>query len=183
MTSTPLTNTRLRTLVRVWVDALTYAVVVLLVTTVFSLTLAITTGGGFVRSKYLLFIFGWLMMAYATAKLWVATGRQRQSQTQQAAATTVQQTDGAEPGDSVAQSHSLRSRLTNDRRNRSGPQQSIRAQQDVTRFQKFVQLVPPNRFVQSPPPDIRLTVDGKLFLSSVLVLALSFAMEVVFGIE
>lgn len=58
------------TTARIWVDAITYAVVVALLASLLALILGIATGGGFVRGKQLLFVFGWATMAYATWELW-----------------------------------------------------------------------------------------------------------------
>jgi len=61
---------RLLTRARVWVDAATYAVVLTLVVVGLTLVLGITTGGGVVRAKRLLFVSGWLLLSYATFRLW-----------------------------------------------------------------------------------------------------------------
>lgn len=61
---------RLRTLALVWIDALTYAVVLALVTTVGAIVLGLATGGGLVRAKYALFFVGFLLMGYASVRLW-----------------------------------------------------------------------------------------------------------------
>ncbi len=60
--------------------------------------------------------------------------------------------------------------------------ESLPESQNETRLQSFVQSIPPNRWLRAPRPERRLSIDGKLFLASLLVLAISFAMEVVFGI-
>ena len=60
--------------------------------------------------------------------------------------------------------------------------ESLAEVQEDTRLQSFVRMIPPNRWLRSPRPDRRLSIDGKLFLASLLVLAVSFVMEVVFGI-
>ncbi|WP_425494380.1 DUF7555 family protein [Natronoglomus mannanivorans] len=59
---------------------------------------------------------------------------------------------------------------------------SIPAAHDETRFQSFVQSIPPVRWLQPPPPEHRLTVPGKLFLGSIFVLLASYLMEAVFGV-
>jgi len=53
---------------------------------------------------------------------------------------------------------------------------------DTTRFQAAVRALPPMRWVTPPPPADRMTVGGKLLLSSLLVLLVSFLMETVFGV-
>lgn len=60
----------LRTIALVWIDALGYALVVALLTTAGALVAGIATGGGFVRAKVLLFLAGFLLMGYATVRLW-----------------------------------------------------------------------------------------------------------------
>lgn len=180
---TPPPGTRLRTVGRVAVDALTYAVVLTAVTALVALTLGITTGGGFVRGKNLLFVFGWVMMAYATAKLWVKSGKQLRGHAENEGAG---QGDGpgeeSRPPDPMAESSALRSRVTNDPSGRNVYGESLRKRQDATRFQAFVGRLPPNRWVRPPRPERRMTVAGKVFIASVFVLALSFVMEVVFGV-
>ena len=61
---------RLRTIALVWADALGYALLVALLTTVGALVVGIATGGGFVRAKVLLFLSGFLLLGYATIRLW-----------------------------------------------------------------------------------------------------------------
>jgi len=51
---------------------------------------------------------------------------------------------------------------------------------DRTRFRTFVRACPPVRWLTPPPPGRRMTVGGKLFLASLLVLAGSYALEVAF---
>lgn len=63
-------NDRLRTWALVWLDALTYAIVLALVVTVGAAVLAVVTGGGLVRTKYALFFAGFLLMGYASFRLW-----------------------------------------------------------------------------------------------------------------
>lgn len=184
MSTTQPLSARLRTLVRVWVDALTYAVVLTVVSAAVALTLGITTGGEFVRGKRLLFVFGWGMMAYATAKLWVKSGKQLRASSgrkQQRGSTATEGSDD-EPPDPMAISSSLRNRVTNDSTQRNTYSESLREKQDATQFQAFVQAVPPNRWVAPPRPEHRMGLAGKLLLTSIFVLGLSFVMETVFGV-
>ena len=51
-----------------------------------------------------------------------------------------------------------------------------------TRIQTLARSVPPARWVRPPAREDRMTPEGKLLVSSVLVLALSFVLETVFGI-
>lgn len=64
------TGGRLRTLALVSVDALTYAVVLALATTVGAVALGLATGGGLLRAKYVLFFVGFLLLGYASVRLW-----------------------------------------------------------------------------------------------------------------
>lgn len=59
---------------------------------------------------------------------------------------------------------------------------SIPNPDNLTRFQRFVRRLPPRRWTQSPPPDSRITVEGKLFYSAVLALFISFVMETWLGV-
>jgi len=61
---------RLREFGRILVEVLSYTVALTVVLTLLALILGISTGGGFVRGKELLFVFAWIVMAYATFKLW-----------------------------------------------------------------------------------------------------------------
>lgn len=184
MSSTQPVNARLRTLVRVSVDALTYAVALTAVSVVVAVVLGITTGGGIVRGKHLLFIFGWGMLAYATAKLWVKSGNEIR-----ASAKNTQQRSGDEdssdtdgPPDSMATASELRNRVTNDSSQRHSYSESLPERQDATRFQALVQYLPPKRWTREPRPEYRVGILGKILLTGVLVLAVSFVMETVFGI-
>ncbi|KKF39017.1 hypothetical protein FK85_31910, partial [Halorubrum saccharovorum] len=50
--------------------ALAYALAVAGAVTSGALALALATGGGFVRGKILTFVAGWLLVGYATVRLW-----------------------------------------------------------------------------------------------------------------
>ena len=63
-------RTRVRTAVLVCLDVGSYAAVVAAVTAWLAFVVGIATGGGFVRMKALLFVAGFGIMAYATARLW-----------------------------------------------------------------------------------------------------------------
>lgn len=134
---------RLLTTTRVAVDAFVYALAVAIVAGLSSLTVGIATGGGFVRGKLLLFLLGWLILGYATIRLWPRS-----------------------PGDAQ----------------RTPSRESIPERQDSTTFQSWIQALPPLRWMTPPPPDVRLTVASKLFLSGVLVLLASYLMESVYGV-
>lgn len=59
---------------------------------------------------------------------------------------------------------------------------SIPETADETRFQAFVQRLPPVRWLASPPPEARMRPPGKLLLGSLVVLLVSYLLETVFGI-
>jgi len=168
---------------RVGIDAVTYATVLTAMTTAVALALGITTGGGFVRGKNLLFVFGWVMMAYSTAKLWVKSGKQLRGHAESESGDDREnRADETGQPDPMAASTALRNRVVNDPSQRNVYGRSLREREDATRFQAFVRAVPPNRWVHPPRPDRRMTVAGKVLLASVFVLATSFVMETVFDV-
>lgn len=59
---------------------------------------------------------------------------------------------------------------------------SVPAVHDRTRFQRFVRALPPARWLPAPPPNSRITPEGKLFVGSVLVLLASYLLETRFGV-
>ncbi|WP_195892462.1 DUF7555 family protein [Halopiger goleimassiliensis] len=61
---------RVRVVARVAADAVTYALATTVCAIVAAIVVAIATGGTLVRANYLLFFAGWLLMAYATIRLW-----------------------------------------------------------------------------------------------------------------
>lgn len=61
---------RLRTMALAWADAAAYAAVVAAVATLVAVVVGVASGGGLVRAKYLLFLGGFALMAYATVRLW-----------------------------------------------------------------------------------------------------------------
>lgn len=134
--------------VRIWVHALTYAIVVAIFGTIVAFVLGIVTGGGAVRAKQLLFVFGWIVMAYATVRLWPSSPE-----------------DLEDPAETTQSGNSL-------------PEEH-----DTSRFQTIVQSIPPSIWVRSPKPHQRMTIPGKLFLASLLMLLISLLLEVTVGIE
>lgn len=70
MPSTDAFGDRLRVLGRVGLDAITYAITVAVLTGIGAVIVGVATGGGIVRAKYLLFVAGWILLAYATVRLW-----------------------------------------------------------------------------------------------------------------
>lgn len=133
--------------VRAVSDAATYAVVVATLALLLAMTLGIATGGGYVRGKHLLFVIGWIAMAYGTFRLWPSSPTERND--------AVDLTPG---GSSLGEIQGTRS------------------------IHVFVEAVPPNRWIASPSPDRRVSIGGKLFLASILMLATSFVLEVWFGV-
>ena len=61
---------RLRTKALVWIDALQYGVVLAAAVTAGAVLVGVASGGGLVRAKLLLFLAGFLLMGYATVRLW-----------------------------------------------------------------------------------------------------------------
>lgn len=61
---------RLSNRARAWVDAFAYALAVAVAVTLGALAIGLATGGGFVRGKVLSFVAGWLLVGYATVRLW-----------------------------------------------------------------------------------------------------------------
>jgi hypothetical protein len=61
---------RVGTAALVCLDTASYAAVVVAVTTCLAFVVGIATGGGFPRMKALLFVAGFGLMAYSTARLW-----------------------------------------------------------------------------------------------------------------
>lgn len=61
---------RVRGAAVVWLDVVAYAVTVAALATFGAIALGIATGGGFVRGKAILFVIGWVLLAYATVRLW-----------------------------------------------------------------------------------------------------------------
>lgn len=59
---------------RVWVDATGYALVLAVVMTAGAVTFGVVTGGEFVRGKFLTFLAGWILVGYATVRLWPKRG-------------------------------------------------------------------------------------------------------------
>lgn len=60
--------------------------------------------------------------------------------------------------------------------------ETIAAVEARSRFQRLVHRLPPIRWLPAPPYERRLTDEAKVFLTSLLVLAVSYAMETVFGV-
>jgi hypothetical protein len=61
---------RVRTAALVVLDTVGYVAVVVAATACLAFVVGVATGGGFIRMKALLFVAGFGLMAYATARLW-----------------------------------------------------------------------------------------------------------------
>ena len=129
---------------RAAVDALAYATVLTALALVGSMTLSVMTGGGAVRGNVIFFLLGWIVMAYATVRLW-PTSRAKD-----------------DPTDPASQS------IT---------------QENETRLQTSIRRFGPVRLIELPPPDQRIGIRGQLFLSSLVILATSFTLEMHFGVS
>lgn len=140
----------------VWIDALAYAGAVAGVTTLVAVALGIASGGGLVRAKAILFLVGLGLMAYATVRLWPSSPEEFEAN------------GGAEDVAPIG--------------NLDGLEGPIPEPDEPTRFQALVWALPPVRWLPRPPPDRQFSTAAKLFLGSVGVLAVSYVMEVVFGI-
>lgn len=66
----PSIRTRLHVAAHVWLDVLGYVLVFATVATALGVVVGFVTGGGLLRAKGFLFVFGFLVMAYATFRLW-----------------------------------------------------------------------------------------------------------------
>ena len=143
---------KVRTAALVCLDTGAYVAVVAAVTTCLAFVVGIATGGGFLRMKALLFVAGFGLMAYSTARLWP---------------TSPDELDG---GGVQGQGVSVPN---------GG---SVPAPRRRTRFESIARELPPLRWLGSPPPEHRLSPAGKLFWSSFGVLLVSFLMETVFGV-
>lgn len=142
------------------IDTTVYAAVVTGIVVVASTLTAFAGGGDWSTVKALLFVLGAILLGYATAQVWVSS-RDRNGQ-------------GWTGARSEAASQTrLTSRFRSGSRTVSG-----RAE---TRFQRFVERVPPRRWVEVAPR-ASLSPTAKIFLAGVTVMAVSFCMEAVFGV-
>lgn len=143
-------RTRVGTAALVCLDVGAYVAVVAAATTAVAFLLGIVTGGGFLRMKALLFVAGFGLMAYSTARLWPTSPEDIDT--------------GGMQGVTVENGR------------------SIPAPNQQTRFESIARRLPPARWARLPPADRRLSPAGKLFWSSVAVLAVSYLMESLFGV-
>jgi hypothetical protein len=140
--------------------AVTYAVSVAVLTIVASFVVGVASGGGAVHAKIFLFVIGWLMMGYAVVRIWPSNSSKARTESLK--------------GDGGA--------LRNSGPSSDSTPDSIPEDETETRFQEAVYTLPPGRWLPRPAPSYRVGMEGKIFLGSVLVLATSFVMEVVFGV-
>lgn len=61
---------RLVGFVRIWIETLTYAFVVVVLTILTSLVLSVVSGGELARANVFVFVIGWMLLAYATFLMW-----------------------------------------------------------------------------------------------------------------
>lgn len=175
--------------VRVWVDGLVYALTVTAVVTLVSLFFGVGTGGGLVRGKIFLFVVGWGMMAYATAKMWPSRPSDVETPSRNWLGISLGDDDSAGSGPDETRRDSERRSAPGDARRADDPPhekhqygESLPERQGGSRFQTVVAAIPPNRWLKRPRPETRMTVHGKLFLASLLVLVTSFVLEQYFGV-
>jgi len=153
------TSERLRLSAIALAHALVYAALFAAASTLVALVLGIASGGGVVRAKAILFLVGWVLMAYAVFKLWPSGASEYRTQNPEEI-----RREKAAAGSSD---------FTPD---------SIPADEPQSRFQTLAREIPPARWLPRPAPSHRLTNEAKLLLSSVLVLLTSFLMETVLGV-
>ncbi|RKD95373.1 DUF7555 family protein [Halopiger aswanensis] len=158
-----LERVQFRRRLRVWADALTYAFALTAIVGAGCFALGFATGGGAVRAKELLFVVGWLLLAYATVRLWPSSPAEVDS------GSSSRFGPGSGPDTRSATASRSHGGAVGDRL-------------PSTRFQTFVQSLPPVRWIQPPAPEHRLTPPGKVLVGSLLILLLSFLLETVFGI-
>lgn len=94
-------RSRIDCTVRIWVDTLTYAVVVAALIVLGAVVLSVVTGGGLARANILVFIAGWIQLSYATVVLWPTSPDDLESTTDQP---TVQANDTSTKVQSIARS-------------------------------------------------------------------------------
>lgn len=129
--------------VRAWIDAAGYAITVTGGVLVLASVLTVISGGGGARLNFFVFLWGWIIMAYATFRLWPSKPPDEQPETQYA--------------ETLPDVHD-------------------------TRWQQLTRQLPPLRWIDLPPPERRIPVDGQQFLASLVVLGTSFLLETVVGV-
>lgn len=146
------------------IDAVVYATVVTGIASVASTLTAFAAGGDWSTVKALLFVLGAVLLGYATAQLWVST--RNGNGDRDGEGWTGARSEAAAP-----------TRLTS--RFRSGSR-AVSGRTE-TRFQRFVERIPPRRWVEVAPR-ASLSPTAKIFLAGVMVMVVSFCMEAVFGV-
>ncbi|WP_435348435.1 DUF7555 family protein [Haloarchaeobius sp. HRN-SO-5] len=135
-------------------DALSYAAVFVAVVVGVSAFFELSARGTLTGTKYVLFWFGFALLAYASLQL-----------------------RPPPPGSSDDQSQSFTTAGDDRHRKASGTVGS----RSLTRFERLVDVLPPMRWVDVAVDD-RFTPHAKLFLAALLMLATSATMEFVFGV-
>ena len=133
-------------------DAVVYALAVAAVVFLLGALLGLLLGGGLVTAKYVMFVLGLLLFGYATFQL------------------------RPDPPWDTTRTEDGEIKVT-----RNEPSGEVVRGRDETRFQAWVQRIPPLPWY-SLPPGQRFSVAFKLFLASLATLAWSFVLETVFGV-
>ncbi|XVH33500.1 DUF7555 family protein (plasmid) [Haloferacaceae archaeon DSL9] len=149
------------------IDAAVYAAVVASIVVVASTLVAFAAGGDWSTVKAVLFVVGTVLLGYAIALLWASSrngnyGEERSGGERWARARS----------NSGSGTRGL-SRLRPDSTGSLG--------RTKTRFQRFVDRVPPLYWIDVDPTRT-LSQTTKIFLAGVAVMAVSFCMEAVFGV-
>jgi len=168
-------------LARAWIDAIGYALVVTVLSGVGAVIVGIGTGGGFVRGKILLFVIGWLLMTTGTIKLWPSSPRSSELPSRNVLGISLG-SDDDEEGSNNSEDDPRQLRESMQDTETGGDDLDSLASENLSRFERLVAAVPPNRWVKRPRPEDQITDGSKLFLASLLVFGLSYVMERYFGV-
>lgn len=141
-------------LVRVVLDAVAYALTTTAIVFVGGFLVGVVFGGGVVTAKYVLFVVGILLFGYGALQM--------------------------QPSKPIKTEKSLDGTVEVKRRDQDEDDDG--RGEDETRLQAFVQRVPPVSWYPLAPAE-RLSGGTKVFLASLVMLALSFGLEVVFSVQ
>lgn len=142
-------------------DLAAYAIGVTLVVTVSLVPPSLLAGAGLVGVKYGLFLVGVLSFGYATVLLWPSRPGHLD--------------DGRGDGQQAASEGAGKPVTGNGARNEV-------ERRDESRFETLIVGVPPFDRYRIPPVD-RFHPGTKLYVASLLMLAVSYVMEAVFGVR